>query len=188
MKQVIIILTTASENDSSSKNVCWVTPGVRIGEGALQKHYPDIYEITYIQRKSCVDSYTPIYNQIIDLEAIELHKAQKLLTKYNGFILEVNTDCAVAEFKSIRDIKNCKKEIDSIFWDDDEQVKKYKWDEKLMKRYHKVFPCETKYVYQKPEYKIITDPGYSTPHEFKSFVKTIVDMNSSMQIGKCRNW
>ena len=41
-----------------------------------------------------------IYNQIVELEAIELHKLGQIIKANDGIILDLNTDCISCVFKS----------------------------------------------------------------------------------------
>src|SRR5690606_18606696 len=77
-----------TKGNESENNMCWVHPSLCIEKpnGECEVH-PDIFEITHIKKIQCQDSYTPIYNQIIGLEAIEMHKLQMLMEKHNGTIL-----------------------------------------------------------------------------------------------------
>ncbi len=43
---------------------------------------------------------SPIYNQIVELEAIELHKLGQIIKESGGTILDLNTDCISCVFKS----------------------------------------------------------------------------------------
>ncbi len=38
------------------------------------------------------ESESPIYHQVLELEAIELHKMSKIIESNNGIILDLNTD------------------------------------------------------------------------------------------------
>ena len=60
--------------------------------------HKDFYEVDIRKQAYIEDSYVPIFNQILDLEAIELHKITKLIEKHNGMVSYVNTDNAVGEF------------------------------------------------------------------------------------------
>ena len=50
--------------------------------------------------RSNMESEKPIYDQIMDLEAIELHKLSKLIESKKGNILDLNTDCVTCSFQN----------------------------------------------------------------------------------------
>jgi 5-methylcytosine-specific restriction protein A len=47
------------------------------------------------------ETESPIYNQILELEAIELHKLKTIIESKNGLVLDLNTDCISCVFKMI---------------------------------------------------------------------------------------
>jgi len=47
-----------------------------------------------------LETESPIYNQILDLESIELHKLTQIVKNANGQIIDLNTDCVVCTFDS----------------------------------------------------------------------------------------
>ena len=59
------------------------------------KQYYQVYE-KYMTNKE--ESDAPIYNQILDLEAIELHKLMKVVEGHNGIVLDVTTDAVTCVF------------------------------------------------------------------------------------------
>jgi hypothetical protein len=63
----------------------------------------------------------PVYTQIVQMEAVELYKIEKIIKENDGKPLDRNTD-------AIRFFYNKKFEIDNYFWDDEKTVKKYKWE------------------------------------------------------------
>jgi hypothetical protein len=50
--------------------------------------------------KTNVETEKPIYDQILDLEAIHLHKLSKIIESNNGQVLDLNTDCVTCSFKN----------------------------------------------------------------------------------------
>ena len=70
-----------------------------------------------------------IYQQIVEIEAIELHKLTKIIEGSKGQVLDLNTDCVsccfknnVFPFQMIGETVN----IDGFFWGDDKLNPKYK--------------------------------------------------------------
>ena len=78
--------------------------------------HKDFYEVDIRKQAYIEDSYVPIFNQILDLEAIEFSKITKLIEKHNGMVSYVNTDNAVGEFE-YWDLHNFKAEAKNHFWD-----------------------------------------------------------------------
>uniref|UniRef100_A0A6C0EDF2 HNH nuclease domain-containing protein n=1 Tax=viral metagenome TaxID=1070528 RepID=A0A6C0EDF2_9ZZZZ len=68
----------------------------------------------------------PIYLQILEEEAIELHKMETLINKYDGIVSYYNTDNCIASFKKGKSIDDI---INNNYWDDDKKVLKYKYED-----------------------------------------------------------
>lgn len=64
----------------------------------------------------------PTYLQILDIEAIELHKIAEMVKSNGGKVVELNTDCVTYE-------KSSRIPIDTFFWDSEKKVPKYRYDE-----------------------------------------------------------
>jgi len=47
----------------------------------------DLYEVKESQTFIKNDSYVPLFNQVLDLEAIELYKMSEIITNFNGILL-----------------------------------------------------------------------------------------------------
>jgi len=87
-----------------------------------------------------MESENPIYNQIVQMEQIEMYKKKMLVEKYSGTVLDLNTDCVSCTFPEnkfpfvmMADGINLKKH----HWDSAKQVKKYKLETKDRLRYEK---------------------------------------------------
>ena len=85
------------------------------------------YQVYNKYRTEQNESEAPIYNQILELESIELHKLITIIQEHNGKVLYVNTDSVSCVFPTsdIVDIKN-------YYWDQKSKVLKYKFEEKYM--------------------------------------------------------
>jgi 5-methylcytosine-specific restriction endonuclease McrA len=128
------------------------------------------------------DSYAPIYNQILDMEAIELHKITQILKSLGGEIVYVNTDNAIAQFP----IKNfpedtLNKIAQTTFWDDEKKVLKYKIESILKSKSRNMQTISTaEYVYEKPVWNDLPDPGHN---DFKAVAKMHVDSGKGVSLG-----
>ena len=93
------------------------------------KDYYNVYN-KYLTQKD--ESEAPIYHQIVELEAIELHKLAQLIKNNNGFVLDLNTDCVSCVFKNnefpfkMEDVSN----IQGYYYDDAKTLPKYKLENK----------------------------------------------------------
>lgn len=67
------------------------------------------------------DLCSPLYHQVLAMEAIELHKLQTFIIKQGGTPLELNTDSILYSGSKIN--------IDGHFYDKECQVEKYRYDE-----------------------------------------------------------
>ena len=61
--------------------------------------YIDYYQLYSISTISKQETEAPIYNQIVELEAIELHKLKRIIESKGGLCLDLNTDCISCVFK-----------------------------------------------------------------------------------------
>lgn len=88
-----------------------------------------------------IETEKPIYDFVLQLEAIEMHKLSQIIEKNGGKILEYKTDCVVFHHPSdvfpfeLIDEKNVK----GFYFDDDEKVPKYK-----MEKFGGFMSCERK--------------------------------------------
>ena len=67
------------------------------------------------------DMFLPLYNQIVAIEAIELHRLENMIIEAGCMPLERNTDAILYRGKQL--------DISSYFWDTDMSVPKYRYDE-----------------------------------------------------------
>ena len=101
------------------KNGCFIDTR-HIGDNT----YYQVYNRFFSNKE---ETEAPIYNQVLELEAIEVHKLKLLLESKGGLVLDVSTDCLSCVFKTDESpfelVNNTY--IDGYF--DDEQKKKYKY-------------------------------------------------------------
>jgi len=89
------------------------------------KKYYHTFEKTY---NTNLENQSPIYNQILQQEQIELHKLSQLIKSHSGTILDYNTDainCVFPDnkfpFKLVEDIQ-----LNGHYWNKKDKVYKYK--------------------------------------------------------------
>ena len=56
------------------------------------------YQVFNTFRTEKDETEAPIYNQVLELEAIELHRLAKIVECKGGYVLDLNTDCVSAAF------------------------------------------------------------------------------------------
>ena len=85
---------------------------------------------TYMTEKD--ETEAAIYNQIVELEAIELHQLGQIIKENGGTILDLNTDCISCVFKGndlpfdLEDDVNVK----GFYYDEAKTIAKYKIEHK----------------------------------------------------------
>ena len=78
------------------------------------------------------ETEAPIYNQILELEAIEVHKLMTIIRQKNGIVLDVSTDCVSCVFPNninpftTSDGLN----LDGYYYDENRSMPKYKLEDK----------------------------------------------------------
>ncbi len=133
---------------------------------------PDYYEVRE-------ESHFPIFMQVLQQEACELHKIQMLLEKYGGKLVNCNTDAAVALFDSQDQIDKMWKEAQTICWDKEGKVPKYKQCNDIH-NFHRMDTMNTEsYEFKKPVYHLQKDPNND---DFDALAKRLVDHGKSFQI------
>jgi len=128
------------------------------------------------------DGYMPIYNAILDREAMELHKIKVILRQNGGKMIYLNTDNAIALFNNEYNIEKLRKEVVKHYWDDEKKVLKYKEESVLHNRNEcteKVNRVIDKYDIHFSYRNKIQDPGHNN---FEPLAKQLIDLNESFQL------
>ncbi len=101
------------------------------------------------------DFHLPFYNQIVALEAVELHRLEALVTEHGGVVLDRNTDAIRYEHGK----KYTPIDISGHYWDDQKRFPKYKWEEaEPLKVDAMAKICRTdKFVLKKATYNLIPE-------------------------------
>ena len=81
------------------------------------------YQVYKKYRTEQNESEAPIYNQILELESIELHKLITIIQNHNGKVLYVNTDSVSCVFPT-NDIVDIK----IYYWNEMNNEFKYKFE------------------------------------------------------------
>jgi hypothetical protein len=150
-----------------------------IGEGKKKKTYYQVYDRFFSNRE---ETEAPIYNQILEQEAIEVHKLIKLLESKGGVVLDVSTDCVSCVFKTNESPFSL---IDDTYingyWDDaNEMHPKYRKEDKegrlQVERMKKSIRTDQYYLMMK-KFDIIEDTN-----DFDGLVNSILDSKKSIHI------
>ena len=133
--------------------------------------------------KSNIETEQPIYDQILDIEAMELHKLSTIIKNNGGQVLDLKTDAITCIFKDNKfpfkliDEKNLK----GFYWDDNKKVPKYKIEESkrlIVERSSKLIRNET-YELKKQEVKYYKDVE---DNNFEPLINTIINSDESFNI------
>ena len=129
-----------------------------------------------------MDTESPIYNQILQQEQIELHKLGQLIKAHSGVILDYNTDainCTFPNnkfpFKLVEDIQ-----LNGHYWDRSNKVYKYKIEyNKDRLKTSRMQQTQRTYIFNDMRYynwKLTYDVE---DNDFKSLVDRIMKSNQS---------
>lgn len=130
----------------------------------------DIVAMTSENEIQTLSSAFPIHAQILDMEAIELHKMINIIKENNGVPVYVKTDCVGYLSKNKIDFNN-------YYWDTEETVKKYK-DEIYKEPVKEVkIKNENKYILQATTYNTIEEND-----DFDTLTETVYNMNKSILV------
>jgi 5-methylcytosine-specific restriction protein A len=130
------------------------------------------------------ESESPIYNQILELEAIEVHKLMKIIRDKDGIVLDVSTDCVSCVFP---DNKLPFEMLDNInikgfYYDTDNKMPKYKLEDKdhriKVERLSKYVRKDT-YNHKDIKFDVSEDV---TDNDFKPLVDMIINSKKSFHI------
>ena len=146
------------------------------------KNYYQIYS-TSIKSKEETDS--PIYKQILELEAIELHKLKTLIESKKGYCLDYNTDCISCMFKNdilpFFDIDENKNILD-YYYDDKKTLPKFKLDNKDTRlKFPKLEQYKRTKVYEyfNQHWNVLEDIN---TNDFKQLVEHILNSKNGINI------
>jgi 5-methylcytosine-specific restriction endonuclease McrA len=139
----------------------------------------DYYEIMFSTERMKEESHFPIFAQILQEEACELHKIKLLLEKHGGELVYSNTDNCIALFDNQKQIDAMNKEADTIFWDAEKKVKKYKPANEIndVERMDRI--NTEVYELTKLKYKVEKDPE---DNNFEKLAKKLVNHGKSFQV------
>jgi len=128
-----------------------------------------------------IETEKPIYDQILDLEAIALHKLSTLIKSKGGIVLDLNTDCISCTFPNdvfpfeLIDEKN----IEGYYYDDENKVPMYKLEKKntrLQIQRKAQYKRTDTYIYEPKKWTVYNDVE---DNDFKPIVDNVFELNQS---------
>lgn len=132
-----------------------------------------------IENNKSINSETEriIYDMIVEMEAIELHKLQKIIESKNGCVTEYKTDCIRFEyinnfpFELIDDIN-----IKGYYYPDGKPMYKVENKAELLEKHMKManYMRTDKFEYIKPKFNIINDVE---DNNFKPLIEKIMNLD-----------
>jgi energy-coupling factor transporter ATP-binding protein EcfA2 len=145
-----------------------------IGDDVYYHMYEDII-------KQNMETESPIYNQIVQMENILLHEMIIMIQNKGGRVLDVNTDCVYCEFPNDNlPFELVNNNINSYYWGDG--VYKYKLesiDKRLTVERMKQYIRTDIYTSKPNEWKLFNDVQ---DNNFTSLVDIIIESNQSFNI------
>ena len=138
-----------------------------------------MYDRYYSNRE---ESEAPIYNQILEQEAIEVHKLKVILESNGGVVLDVNTDCLSCAFPTNDSPFKLVNDTYIVGYFDDDQKKKFKYrkedkEGRLQVERMKQHIRTEHFYYHHKKFNIIPDSD-----DFKMLVDTILGSKQSFHI------
>jgi hypothetical protein len=142
----------------------------------------DYYQVYEKMISSRVETESAIYQQILELEAIEIHKMKQIIESKDGFCLDVKTDCISCVF-----LGGFPFELDGInlkgyFFDDKKSSYKYKLEEcskRLEVGKMAGYKRDVKYEHSNLKWSVINDVENN---DFKPLINLIMESNEGINI------
>jgi DNA replication protein DnaC len=131
-----------------------------------------------IQRTN-METEKPIYDQILDLEAIALHKLTTVIESKGGEVLDLNTDCATCIFKNVFPFELDNNNIKGYYYDKENKVPLYKLEDKHTRLQIERMPLYSRnktYEYEYFKWQVADDVE---DNDFKPLVDTVINSNKS---------
>ena len=128
------------------------------------------------------ETEAPIYEMILELEAIELHKLAEIIKSKDGKVLDLITDCVVCQFPDNVCPFSSQDGLNLDGFEFAPGVPKYKLEHKedRLKVERKKDYCRTEtFKYEMKEWQNIQD---CSDNNFEPFVKLIIDNNKSINV------
>ena len=143
-------------------------------------HYNQVYE-SYMSNK--LEAEAPIYNQVLDLEAIELHKLITIVQDNKGVVLDLNTDAVNCVFpNNIPFELDDKLNIKGYYYDEEQTMHRYKMEIKNDRLKVERLPGTKRNDYYEHITNEMTILNDVDDNNFEPLIKNILDLNKSVNI------
>ncbi len=146
-----------------------------------------LYEVITHEKIDLEMTNSTIYNTILDVEAIELHKLKTMIEKRGGHVTYLNTDCCECWFDKTKGFpfsidKQDRFSLKEFHWDNDKKIRKYRVEHKEtaphVERMAKHM-VKSQFKFEQHNWSITNDPKHN---DFKKLAVNILDMNKSNNI------
>ena len=144
-----------------------------------------VYQGIFKRDVSDESTHYPIYSQILQMEAVELHRLESMIVEHGGAVLDRNTD-------AIRYTSRTPFDFTGYFWDDQGHVPKYQSEKtdplkiESLPRMKRVRPEELDFQEFVPKWKIQYDYEGADKPDWGEYLKTeakrIADSKQSLFI------
>ena len=98
------IITTSDKNEAMNHLLKFKTSFLDCHHiNFADEENPQFEDFYHVYKRTSVlkeETEAPIYNMILELEAIELHKLKTLVESHKGTVLDLNTDCVTCVFRN----------------------------------------------------------------------------------------
>jgi len=144
--------------------------------------YFQVFEQSLTSRE---ESESPLYEMVLEMEAIELHKLASLIKEAKGKVVDLSTDCVVCSFpKNVLPftLEEDGLNIKGFYYGNDETKPKYKLEQKEGRIKHERLPNHKrtlKYEHEDLNWTIFEDTG---SNDFTPIVNQILDNKMSLHI------
>ena len=175
-KSICITSNTCEAYEQFLENKAYFIEVIKINDIKYFHVYKEIM-------KTNMETEKPIYDQILDLEAISLYELAELIKLKGGEVLDLNTDCVSCSFPNdILPFELDGKNIKGYYFDDKMEVPKYKLEDKNTRLQIERMPKykrSNKYELIKSEWEIYNDVE---DNNFKPLVNKVLNSNQSFFI------
>ena len=175
-KSVCITSSTCEAYEQFLQNKGCFIEVIKINDVKYFHVYKEIF-------KTNIETEKPIYDQILDLEAIALYELSKLIKSKGGEVLDLNTDCISCSFPNdVLPFELDGKNIKGYYFDDVNKVPKYKLEDKNTRLQVERMPNysrSNKYEFDKKTWNIYNDVE---DNNFKPLVDQVINLNKSLFI------
>jgi len=140
--------------------------------------FGEILSITNEVKIEKLETNYYVYSQILDIEAVELHKLLEKVKNIDGIPICVKTDCVMFYHNNEKPLN-----IDCEFWDEEKKVLKYKYEkEPILLRNEIIFYCEDKLDFKESIYEEYKKEEIYKDENYENIVNELITSNKGSLI------